>query len=143
MTGIQSRALAGARRTALRTAALLLLGAFASLTITARPTQAMRHLRLVKSFPAKDTVLTSSPDAIRLWLSEPTQAPVSKVSIASSTGEAIALDALTRDVAKDAPLVAKLTKPIGAGQYTVTWKAMSKDGHVVNGTFGFRVVAAN
>lgn len=102
----------------------------------------MRHLRLVKSFPMKDSVVTGSPDAIRLWLSEPTEAAISKITLASTTGTPIVLDALTRDTTKDAPLVAKLSKPAAPGSYMVSWKAMSKDGHVVNGTFGFRVTAA-
>jgi len=108
---------------------------------SATPRAAMRHLRLVRSFPAKDTSLTSSPDVIRVWLSEPTEKGVSKITLATSSGVAIPLEALTRDAAKDAPLVAKLSKPLSAGAYAVTWKTMSKDGHVVNGTFGFRVAA--
>jgi methionine-rich copper-binding protein CopC len=127
------------RRTVLRTVAVATVGAIALLTAIAPASQAMRHLRLVRSFPAKDTVLTIAPDAVRLWLSEPTQAPVSKVTVTAAAGDTVKLEALTREAAADAPLVGKFTKPVGAGQYTVTWKAMSKDGHVVNGTFGFRV----
>ena len=107
----------------------------------AAPAVAMRHLRLVRSFPVKDTSLTSSPDAIRLWLSEPTESGISKIALASSNGLAVPLSAVTRDAAKDAPLETKIPKPLLAGVYVVTWKTMSKDGHVVNGTFGFRVVA--
>ncbi len=103
---------------------------------------AMRHLKLVRSSPAADSVMATSPDAIRLWLSEPAEAPVSKIALATDAGTAIAVGAVTRDAAKDAPLVAKITKPLSAGGYKVTWKAMSKDGHVVNGTFGFRVGSA-
>lgn len=101
----------------------------------------MRHLRLVRSSPVKDTALASSPDAIRLWLSEPTESGISRITLASSSGLAVPLSAVTRDAAKDAPLVAKIPTPLVAGAYVVTWKTMSKDGHVVNGTFGFRVVA--
>ena len=103
---------------------------------------AMRHLKLVRSSPAADSVMATSPDAIRLWLSEPAEAPVSKIALATDAGTAIAVGAVTRDAAKDAPLGAKITKPLSAGGYKVTWKAMSKDGHVVNGTFGFRVGSA-
>lgn len=110
-----------------------------ALMLVAAPSQAMRHLKLVKSSPSADTTMAVSPDAIRLWLSEPAEAAASKISLATSTGTAIPLEKITRDTAKNAPLVAKLTAPIKSGQYTVTWKAMSKDGHVVNGTFGFRV----
>jgi methionine-rich copper-binding protein CopC len=108
----------------------------------ARPISALPHLKLLRSSPAADTVLTTSPDAISLWLSEPVQVPVSKITLATDAGVAIALAPLARDTAKTAPLVAKLVKPIANGAYKVTWKAMSKDGHVVNGTFSFRVRAA-
>ncbi len=130
------------RRTVLGLTALAVIAGLAAMTAVAPETQAMRHLRLVSSFPAKDTVLTTSPDAIRLWLSEPTQAPVSKVTLTTASGAAVALATLSREDTKDAPLVAHLTKPVSAGTYKVTWKAMSKDGHVVNGTFGFQVKAA-
>ncbi len=46
---------------------------------------------------------------------------------------------MTRAEAKDAPLSAAISKPLAAGAYKVTWKAMSKDGHVVNGTIDFKV----
>lgn len=116
--------------------------AVAAIAVAARPISALPHLKLLRSSPAADTVLTKSPDAIKLFLSEPTQAPVSKITLATDAGAVIALAPLTRDTAKDAPLVAKLTKPIANGSYKVTWKAMSKDGHVVDGTFNFRVNAA-
>ena len=113
-----------------------------AIVVAVRPISALPHLKLLRSSPAADTVLTSTPDAIRLFLSEPTQAPVSKITLTTDAGAVIALAPLTRDTAKTAPLVAKLLKPIGKGSYKVTWKAMSKDGHVVNGTFRFRVNAA-
>ena len=81
---------------------------------------AMRHLKLVRSSPAADSVMATSPDAIRLWLSEPAEAPVSKIALATDAGTAIAVGAVTRDAAKDAPLVAKITKPLSAGGYKVT-----------------------
>ena len=113
-----------------------------ALVLVAAPSRAMRHLKLAKSSPGADTTMTVSPDAIRLWLSEPADAAPSKISLATSTGTAISLEKVTRDTSKNAPLVARLTAPIKPGQYKVTWKAMSKDGHVVNGTFGFRVATA-
>lgn len=100
-----------------------------------------RHLKLVRSFPAADTTLATSPDAIRLWLSEPAEVPATKIAVTTEAGAAVATSAITRADTKDAPLVATLVKPVSAGRYLVTWKAMSKDGHVVNGTFHFTVGA--
>ncbi len=103
---------------------------------------ARRHLRLLRGSPAADTTLAASPDAIRLWLSEPTEAPGSKIALANAAGAAVTLQPISRDAAKDAPLVAKVAAPLPPGAYKVTWKAMSRDGHVVNGTYGFTVGAA-
>lgn len=105
----------------------------------ARSTPAMRHLKLLRSTPTSDAVLTQSPDAICLWLSEPTNAALSKISLATASGTPVTLAAITRAAADTAPLIAKLPKAIGAGAYVVTWKAMSKDGHVVKGTIAFSV----
>ena len=52
---------------------------------------------------------------------------------------AVMTAAPTRTADKGAPAVAMFTSPLTAGRYTVTWKAMSKDGHVVNGTIAFTV----
>ena len=125
------------RRTAI-TFALSLVG----LASAAVPSHAMRHLKLSRSTPAADTTVTSPPDAIRLWLSEPTNAKVSRITLVSEKGLAIRLGALTRGADNDAPLMAPIPTPLPVGRYTVKWKAMSNDGHVVNGTFAFRVGAA-
>ena len=122
-------------------AAVWLLLVLATVLSVALPlgAHAMRHLRLVRSAPTADAVLPTSPDAIRLWLSEPAEAPVSKITVTTTAGAAVAVGPVTRDAAKDAPLVARITTPLAAGGYRVSWKAMSKDGHVVRGEFGFRV----
>ncbi|WP_396203213.1 copper resistance protein CopC [Gemmatimonas sp.] len=97
------------------------------------------HLKLKRSFPAKDTVLTTSPDAIRLWLTEKADLPATRITLATASGAAVTVDKPTRAAGADAPIEAKVTQPLAAGRYLVTWKTMSKDGHVVNGTFGFEV----
>ena len=97
------------------------------------------HLKLKRSFPAKDTVLTTSPDAIRLWLTEKADLPATRITLATANGAAVTVDKPTRAAGADAPIEAKVPQPLAAGRYMVTWKTMSKDGHVVNGTFGFDV----
>ena len=97
------------------------------------------HLKLKAIFPGKDTTLTTSPDAVKLWLSEPADLPATKVSVANATGAAVAVAKLTRGAQREDPVVAKFTAPLTNGKYTVTWKAMSKDGHVVNGVSSFTV----
>ena len=127
--------------------ARLAMTAVAAVALTASPSSAMlalarRHLKLLKSSPAAGTVLAKSPDAVRLWLSEPAEVPATKISVTTAAGAAIATAAVTHSHTKDAPLVALISKPLANGAYKVTWKTMSKDGHVVKGTFGFKVGAA-
>lgn len=129
------------RRSVIRSVAIALTAATA-IAIAARPSEAMRHLKMLKSFPSADTSLAKSPDAVKLWLSEPAELGASKIEVATDAGAAVATAALSRDTTKDAPVVAKFAKPLSTGGYAVTWKAMSKDGHVVNGKFAFKVTGA-
>ena len=100
------------------------------------------HLKLKRSVPAKDTVLTAAPDAVRLWLTEKADLPATKITVTSAANVAASLAKPTRGTEADAPIEAKFTQPVGPGRYTVAWKTMSKDGHVVSGTFGFTVQPA-
>lgn len=100
------------------------------------------HLKLKQSFPAKDAVLATSPDAVRLWLTEKADLPATKISVTDDTKGVIAVAKPARGDAADAPIEAKFSQPLAAGRYTVSWKTMSKDGHVVSGTFGFTVKPA-
>jgi methionine-rich copper-binding protein CopC len=103
---------------------------------------AMRHLRLVRSFPAASAVLTTSPDAVRLWLSEPPELKLTKIALTDAKGGAVKLGPVTSDSAKGTGAVAKIATRLPNGAYNVSWRTMSKDGHVVKGTFAFKVGAA-
>ncbi|WP_353267646.1 copper resistance CopC family protein [Gemmatimonas sp.] len=100
------------------------------------------HLKLKRAFPAADTTLTTSPDAVRLWLSEPADLPATKVAVTDAAGAPVDVAKLTRGAQREDPVVAKFVTPPKSGKYTVTWKAMSKDGHVVDGKYAFTVTLA-
>lgn len=126
----------------LRRSLLLALAAAAMLAVTvvSSADAARRHLKLVKSAPAADSVLTASPAAIELWFSEKVELGVSRVRLEGADAKPIALGALKLAAGSDnPPLVAPVTTPLANGAYTVHWTATSKDGHVVKGTFAFRV----
>ncbi len=131
----------------LRTLALAAVIGSAAIAV-AVPTSSMhaearRHLSLKAAFPAKDTTLTSAPDAVRLWLSEPADLAATKVSVKTEAGAEVPTAALTRGAQREDPVVAKFTTPPGNGRYVIDWRAMSKDGHVVKGTHAFTVRTAN
>lgn len=97
------------------------------------------HLHLVKSTPAANASVAAAPDSIRLWFS---QAPELKLTTVKVTGPGTAAVALAPLAKGDSALVVAGVKgKMAAGSYTVAWRTMSKDGHVVRGTFAFRVGA--
>jgi len=102
----------------------------------------MRHLKLVRSFPASDTVLVTSPEKITIELSEAVELTGAKLTLAKQGGAPIALGALRREPSAPKVLRADVPTTLTSGGYVVSWRTMSKDGHVVKGTFGFRVGAA-
>lgn len=95
------------------------------------------HLKLDKSDPTADSVLAASPTAVRLWFSQAVELPATKITITDAAKKAIATKALEK--AADGAVVAALDAPLAAGTYTVSWRTMAKDGHVIKGDFGFSV----
>lgn len=115
----------------------LLLAAVALLAL-AVPARAARHMKLTRAEPEQRGLVTASPTAIRLWFSEPVDAATSKITVGGPSGT-VPLGPVTREAGTNAPLVAKVEGTLVDGPYVVAWKAMSKDGHVVNGRYGFTV----
>jgi methionine-rich copper-binding protein CopC len=132
----------------IRTVGMILLLSAAS-TAFVRPAPSgstapfRRHTHLVKSEPAADDTLATSPRAIRLWFSEQVELPVTTVKLGIASGANVSLAALARpDTGQSAPVTAMLTAPLKPGAYVVTWSTAAKDGHPASGTFNFVVKAA-
>ena len=134
------RMLEAFRGTSARRSIGALLAATTAIAMMSSPVVAMRHLRLVRSFPAADTVLARSPDTVRLWWSERPELPFTKIELRNAKGVAIKLRPAARPKdAKDASVAASIVTPLPPGTYNVSWRTMSKDGHVMKGSFAFRV----
>ncbi len=96
------------------------------------------HLKLKASFPAADSTVAQAPKQIELWFTEAPEMPVSKIALADAAGADVTVGALARGKDANSPsLVVPVTGKMAAGKYTVSWRAGSKDGHPVNGTFSF------
>ncbi len=128
--------------------ALVALSAMIALTAAAAPapsaatSTARFHTKLLKSAPAANDTLTTAPTALSLWFNEKVALKVTTVKLAGPAGD-VKLGAVTRDEkVKDAPVVAAITTPLGAGSYTASWSVAGDDGHPVKGTFAFVVKGA-
>lgn len=93
------------------------------------------HARLVSSQPADGVVIAASPAAVTLVFSE--SARVTALSIQAG-GEKTAKKLIVA-TAEDSVSHAIALPALNAGDYTLTWHALSDDGHVTSGTVKFSV----
>ncbi|MBC7789209.1 MAG: copper resistance protein CopC/CopD [Anaerolineae bacterium] len=123
----------------IRSAAIALCLIFSPLVGDA-PIAAMLHATLLRSSPAANSRLAQPPDTIRLVFSEPVVPSLSQISLIDSAGNARRLE-----VAGDTRNVRVLVGRVGAiprGQYKVSWRILSADGHPIAGSFSFFVESA-
>lgn len=115
----------------------LIIG-LASLVLLCVTETAFAHAALVKAEPARRAILTTSPKQVRLWFNEEIEADYASLSL---------LDANGKPLTKNKPLVypddaksifLELPELVG-GQYTVKFRVLSVDGHVVDSEYKFTV----
>lgn len=125
-------------------AAVVALAVSSSAPAAAEAAVALRHARLVKSVPAKDSTV-ESPKIIQLWFSEKVSLPLVTVTVVHAGGAAAELGKAAYDgpAAPESPLTLAVKAPLAPGSYTLNWTVAGADGHPVKGSFGFAVKAAH
>ena len=101
-------------------------------------TPAFAHAHLIEETPAAKAVVTVAPSQLTLKFSESVELKFTGIVITGPNKAVVAQGAETVDTAKTLMTVA-LKAPLAAGTYTVTWHALSTDGHKTNGTYSFTV----
>lgn len=100
-----------------------------------------RHAKLLKSGPAANDTLKTSPVAITLWFSERVEIGISRIKLVGASAVVFATGKLSRIPGADAStLMAPVTTSLPAGTYTVHWTVASDDGHPMKGSYSFTVV---
>lgn len=111
------------------------------LPLSAMPIVALAHAGLVSSEPGRRAVLSASPKQIRLCFNENVEASFSKVFLENAEGKPFSLPPPVRDPGKASCLLVPLPS-LAIGSYSVKYKVLSVDGHVVEYGYGFRVQSA-
>jgi copper resistance protein C len=115
---------------------LVLAGLAAALALW--PAVALAHAVLVKSIPAQRASLVEPPPRIELWFNERLEPAYSKASVTNEAGTQVDL----RDVAvstEDPRRLSLSLPPLKPGRYTVNFRVLSVDGHVVESRLSFTV----
>ena len=103
------------------------------------PAIADAHAVLVRAVPPPRATLRVAPRRARLWFSERLEPVYSTVSVSSeATGTPVATGA-TAVSADDPRLLSVALPPLAGGAYTVQYRVLSVDGHVVEGAYSFTV----
>jgi methionine-rich copper-binding protein CopC len=106
--------------------------------LLAVPTSGWAHAYLVKSSPARRAVLSNPPSRVVLWFNERLEAQFSQLSVWSREGEQV--DSGDTLVGPDDPKKLSVgVPPLPAGAYSVKFRVLSVDGHVVEAEFPFSV----
>jgi hypothetical protein len=96
------------------------------------------HAFLVRSVPAHRAVVSRAPERVQLWFNERLEPAYSTVSVWSEAG--VQVDARDVAVGPDDPRRLSVTlQSREPGLYTVKYRVLSVDGHIVDNRFSFTV----
>jgi methionine-rich copper-binding protein CopC len=97
---------------------------------------AQAHTHLKDAVPAAGSTVKASPDHITLTFSEP--ARLTALTIQKEGGEEQKIAALPADAAAKVSVPAPKLAP---GKYTVNWRVVSGDNHIMSGKLHFTIAA--
>ncbi len=103
------------------------------------PARAWGHIHLKRSEPAAGSRITSAPQIIRLWLSERPELSMTFISIKDANGNEFALTPPENHRGDPLTVSVRMSQPLPAGRYTVSWRTVASDGHPARGAFSFVV----
>ena len=103
------------------------------------PGAASAHAYLVKTVPAASVVLSASPPEVALTYDEAVEPRFAIISVTDATAHQETTGPVHRSPANPDTLVVPLRPHLAEGWYLVYWRAISVDGHPVQGAFTFAV----
>jgi copper transport protein len=121
----------------IRIAPALVAGALAA--GLALPSTASAHAYLVKTVPAASVVLNAPPPNIQLTYDEAVEPRFAIISVTNVNGHQETTRPVYRSPSNPDTLVVPLRPNLPEGWYLIYWRAISVDGHPVNGFFTYAV----
>ena len=100
--------------------------------------QVYAHAKLVKSEPPRRASLSVPPKHIQLWFNEEIEGSYASVTVLDSDKNSVT-EAVPEMIPDDLTSVVLSLPELNPGRYTVEYRVLSTDGHVVESSFGFMV----
>ena len=108
------------------------------LAMWAHATPVLAHAQLVKAEPARRAVLDKAPTQIRLWFNEEIEGAYTSLSVLGANKKPVT-DAKPEVVSDDPKSVVLPLPDLKPGKYTVKFRVLSVDGHIVDESFNYKV----
>ena len=103
------------------------------------PSVASAHAYLVKTVPAASVVLNVPPPTVQLTYDEAVEPRFAIISVTNAAGQQQTTGPAHRSPADPDTLVVPLRPRLPEGWYLIFWRAISVDGHPVDGAFTYAV----
>lgn len=108
---------------------VLFLALLSPMTVTA-------HAILVRSSPAKDETVTQAPKQIDLWFNDAVRSEYKALAVIDSSGKRVDNHDVEQSLTDGSNIHATLQN-LAPGTYTVRYRVVSEDTHIVTGKFEF------
>lgn len=116
---------------------VLLLGSLAA-PGPAAEALALFHFELSKSAPAAGAEVHEVSE-VRLWFTQEPQENTTSIRLIDGGGDAVETGDVVQDADDGRVFSVAVDAHLVPGRYTVAWRAMGQDGHVVRDDFAFSV----
>jgi copper transport protein len=103
------------------------------------PSAASAHAYLVKTVPAASGILETPPATVQLTYDEAVEPRFAIISVTDASGKQVTAGAVSRSPANPDTLVVPLHRGLPEGWYLIYWRAISVDGHPVQGAFTYAI----
>ncbi len=116
----------------------VMVGAVMAMAMCLRVAPALAHAVLVKTEPPRRAVLAKSPAQVRLWFNEELEAAYASVAVLGTDKNPV--NGFEPRLAPDDQKSVVLPLPeLAPGKYSVKFRVLSVDGHVLESSFDFTV----
>lgn len=110
----------------------------AAMAVSLQSAPALAHAMLVKAEPARRASLTVTPTQVRLWFNEEVEKDYAALTVLNA--DKVPVTEVKPHTAPDDPKAIVLPLPeLVSGKYTVKFRVLSVDGHVVDSSYDFTV----
>jgi copper transport protein len=103
------------------------------------PSTASAHAYLIKTVPAASGILNAPPPNVALTYDEAVEPRFAIISVTNAAGQQETTAVVSRSPANPDTLVVPLRPYLPEGWYLIYWRAISVDGHPVQGAFTYAV----